>query len=942
MKNRFLPFGLISAFLGFFLVYMSAGSMAGQPGTPDLKKHNGSRMDIIRGNQHTGTVDPLDVLKGRLQAADMNTKSTSGPMNLDWINMGPNNYSGAVWSVIFDNSDPTQSTLIAGAAGGGLWKSINLGLTWFQMPSQDNVVPRVSSLVQTSSGTVYAGTGVTQCKVVDVAGTGIYRSDNGGVFTVIPSTQNNPDFAAVAKLVIDPKSGRIFAATFGGLYYSDNGNDWVKAKSGYTMDVCVGSDGTVITATGDSAYIAPEGNLNGWVTLTTGLNNALPKIGIGWMVFAIAPSDPSVMYASFAKTDGNLLNLYCSIDKGATWSVIFPSNPSFEPFRTKGCYSNTLAVFPSDPNRLLLGGINMWYGERIQSAGFFNWEMVSIGAYSPWFPNSAPEYQHSFIFRPNNPNQVAMATDGGVCIATIYPNGFAFKTINKEMTTGQFNSVAFSAQKSYVMGGGENIGVLGMGYFYPLFTNSANDGYPVWMPEGLLTGGNGGTCVWSNIDSRISVFTKYQLTPTAFAATPSTRRRDFTDLTYVNDFMNGIHPVDSSYIPMRLWESFNFTQTRDSVKVYARINTIPADTTLMVESANNRFPFPYVTKAPLVKGDSLTIADPIANRFFYFGRSDETGRGIYMTKDMLKFNRDPRYFLVFKDTKLTDPITTMAISADLNTLWAGTQLGRLIRVSGLINAYDSATANVTSSQCVLTDSVFSFPGVTGRYVTSISINPSNSSQVLVTLGQYGNTTYIYHSQDGNAPRPTFSPKQSNLPQVPVYSGIIEMHNSSSAFVGTELGVFSTTNLNSDNPTWGADMQNIGDVAITEIGQQVINDYHILNKGVIYIATYGRGLWMDTTYSIPVGIEPVQGQPAQHGTLNLSPNPVMDDLNITYASEMSGNLTAVVYDLTGRTVLSRNFGTQPKGTFIGRINLSNLPKGTYLVKLGNGYGKIVKM
>jgi hypothetical protein len=169
-----------------------------------------------------------------------------------------------------------------------------------------------------------------------------------------------------------------------------------------------------------------------------------------------------------------------------------------------------------------------------------------------------------------------------------------------------------------------------------------------------------------------------------------------------------------------------------------------------------------------------------------------------------------------------------------------------------------------------------------------------------------------------------------------------MHNSSSAFVGTELGIFSTTNLNSDNPTWGADMQNIGDVAITEIGQQVINDYHILNKGVIYIASYGRGLWMDTTYSIPVGIEPVQGQPAQHGTLNLNPNPVIDDLNITYASEMSGNLTAVVYDLTGRTVLSRNFGTQPKGTFIGRLNLSNLPKGTYLVKLGNGYGKIVKM
>ncbi len=937
MKNRFLPFGLITAFLGLFLFGLSALSMAGQPGNPDLKKQDGSRMESIRANQHTGLVNPLDVLKARQQAESLRLKSTSGPLNLNWLSMGPDNYPGLIWTVIFDNTDPTGVTLISGSEAGGVWKSINLGLTWFQMAAQDNVVPRVSSLVQTSNGTIYAATGVTSCKTINITGTGIYRSEQGGTFTLIPSTQSNPDFIGVSKLAIDPQSGRIFAATFGGLYYSDNGNDWIKAKSGYSMDVCIGSDGTVITATGDSAYMAAGGNLNSWVTLTTGQPKALPKSGIGWMVFAIAPSNPDIMYASFAATDGKMLNIYNSTDHGATWSVIFPNNPTFEPFAGGGCYCNTLAVFPNDPDKLFLGGINMWFGKRGQSAGFFNWEEVSYGLYSPWYPNSAPAYHHAYVFNPKNPNQLVMATDGGVSVATIDGDNYSYKTINKELQTSQFNSLSFSAQRNYVMGGGRNIGVLGLGYFFPLLTNSPNDGFPLWLNEGLLLGGDGGTSEWSNIDSRIAVYSKYG------AAAPYTiRRQDLNDPTYANDFMNGITAVNSAYIPMKLWESFNFAQTRDSVKIYARAHAIPADTTLMVESANNKFLFPYVTTAPIVKGDSLTIADPIASRYFFFGTKSGIGQGIFMTRDMLKFNIDPRHYFVFKDPITTDPITTMAVSADLNTLWAGTKLGRLIRVSGLINAYDSATANVTSTQCVLVDSIFSYPALKNRMVTGISICPTNSSQVLVTLGNYGNQAYVYYTQNGNAPQPAFSSKQNNLPQTPVYSGLIEMHNNNSAIVGTELGIFSTTNLNSDNPSWAADMQNIGDVAVTDIRQQVMNDYHILNKGVIYIASYGRGIWMDTTYSTPVGIDPGHGQIASNVTLTLNPNPVVDNVKITCTSEVSGNLTALVYDLTGRIVLSKNFGTQPKGTFNGMLNLSGLPKGTYVIEVGNAHGKIVKM
>ncbi|MDD4603628.1 MAG: T9SS type A sorting domain-containing protein [Bacteroidales bacterium] len=936
MKNRLLPFGLITAFVAFAFLCFSPLLMAGHPGNPDLKKKPGSSfLESIRANQHTGIVDPLDFQKAHSQAASFRTKSATGALNLDWISIGPNNYPGKVWTAIFDNTDPTGLTIIAGAEAGGIWESINYGLTWSMMSVENNAVLKVSSLVQTSNGTIYAATGITNCKQLSLAGNGIYKSENGGSFTVIPATKYNPDFAGITKLVVDPSSGRLFAATIGGLYFSDNGNDWIMIKQGYTMDVCVGSDGTVITAVGDSAYLSVGGDISSWVTLTTGETNLLPNTGIGWMVFAIAPSDANVMYASLAKTDGKLLNVYCSTDKGATWSVVFPNNPSYEPFAGSGCYANTLAVVPDDPNQIYLGGLNMWYGKRVQQAGYFSWTEVSSGLYSPWLPNSAPALHHSYMFRPNSNKQILLATDGGVCTAKIINNGVEFQTSNKELATSEFTFLSFSSTKNYVMGGGENIGSLALGYYYPTRVNDEKYGFPVIQPTGLYEGQYSGNCAWSNLDNNIGVFT-------LFGSTTPLLRRDFRDLTYDNDFMNGLTSLATNLTPMTLWESFTFTQTRDSVKYYAREINIPADSLIQITSANG-IKFPYLTTAPILVGDSIIVADPVASRFFFYGNKADTNykSGIFMTKDMLKFYKKPEYFVVLKDTAKVDFITTMAVSTDLNTLWAGTEKGRLLRVTGLINANDSLTANAFSSECVLVKDVFINPAFTDRYITSISIDSKNTNRVLITLGNYGNQDYVYYTTDGNSSAPTFNSVQSNLPQAAVYSGLIEL-NGSNAIVGTDVGVFSTDNLASGSPEWGSNMENIGDVIVTDIQQQKMHDFHIQNYGVLYLASYGRGLWMDTTFYAPVGIPPVIGSNCAMGSLTLNPNPAKDNFSFTCTNETSTPVMVIIYDLTGRQVFSKDFGTQQHGSFTGEVNLTGLPSGTYLVKVGNAHAKLIKL
>jgi hypothetical protein len=335
------------------------------------------------------------------------------------------------------------------------------------------------------------------------------------------------------------------------------------------------------------------------------------------------------------------------------------------------------------------------------------------------------------------------------------------------------------------------------------------------------------------------------------------------------------------------------------------------------------------------------VADPLATRYFLYAKKS-TKNGIYMTVNMLKFDKPINYFLLFQDAIATDPVTAMAISANLNTLWAGTSNGRLIRITGILNAYDSATANITSSQCVVVDTVYVNTPFTGRTVTSVSINPANPDLVMVTLGNYGNQDYVYYSKNAGSTAPTFVSVQSNLPKTVVYSGLLEMSSNNNAILGTDLGVFTTTGLNSAAPQWTPDMQNLGNVPVTDIRQQVMRDYHIQNYGMIYLASYGRGIWMDTTYATPVGIEPEPGMIRAHGDLKINPNPVIDNLTVSYMNEKSGSLSFTVYDLTGRIVMNETLGNQPKGLFTRTFNLGSLTQGTYLVKIGTDSGKIVKL
>ncbi len=971
MKNRVLPVGLLSLFIGFGFLFISTITVAGGPGSstsvtkedPVTCKSVNDPLFLMRCNQVTGKIDPADVSKVRAQIEKLSAKSAA-TVDLNWIPVGPDNWAGKTRSIIFDKNDATYQTIYAGAVTGGIWKSTNLGLTWHQQNTSNNEVLRVTTLVQTPSGVIYAGTGEAYCGRSAFPGTGLYRSTDGANFDQIPSAQPvpndiNSEWAYITKLACDSRNGRLFAATNKGLKYSDNGDSWTSLINGNATEVVVGSDGTVLTTVDNAGYMAVGGDLSHFDTLSKGTATTLPTSDIiAALKFAIAPSDGNVMYASaIDRNTYKLYNIYVSTDKGVTWSIIFPANGSFNPYGSAGCYANTITVLPNDPTQVLIGGTDMWWGKKVMQNAFYSWDQVSFGitvsatTYTPIF---VPSFHHEYLFRPNNSNEVAIATDQGIALGTIIGDSISFVTRVKDYITGSFNSVCMGRLKSEVLGGGTSIGtqIFGVNSTYPV--NTPTEGTQIIYGLGVPTTAfinfpqNSGYCAWSMIAPKTIIMS-------GISSNPPFLRSEDLGTTFSPTFLRGSATDTASNIntrlvpkiPICLWESFNFENSRDSVKVYAKQVAIPVDSTIIVESSNAKFPFSYTTTAPIPLNDSLMVKDIVQSRFFMFGALSTTNTGIFMTKDALKFSVDPEWFQISKTgvSGRIDSITCIGVSNDVNYLWAGSTRGQLYRISNIALAHDSATADVNSPTCIVATEVFdatSFPFLLNRYITSVTVAADNNNFVLVTLGNYGNNDYVFITENALDSLPTFRPVQGNLPAMPVYTSVMELSNHNRVILGTDFGVYTTDDVSAGSVNWSYSSNGLGDVPVTQIKQQAINYYPIENYGALYLSSYGRGLFMDTTFYMPLGVAPSPVATAVPNALKVQPNPFRNYVDVTYNLGSAADVNVFVYDLTGRTVKFFNIGHKEKGEHITRIDLGSVPNGTYFIRINDAFGKVIKI
>jgi hypothetical protein len=121
---------------------------------------------------------------------------------------------------------------------------------------------------------------------------------------------------------------------------------------------------------------------------------------------------------------------------------------------------------------------------------------------------------------------------------------------------------------------------------------------------------------------------------------------------------------------------------------------------------------------------------------------------------------------------------------------------------------------------------------------------------------------------------------------------------------------------------------------------------VQNYGAIYAASYGKGLFMDTTYYNPMGINQGNASFQESNTLRVMPNPVRNEATVSYSLESNSNVSLILYDISGRTLKTINAGNMSSGEHKIKIEMTGLPAGTYLIqmksKTGNAYGKVIKV
>ena len=923
----------------------------------------------------------VTMLFGQSVMAAPNGYVTRDDNPIYWHSMGPSNMSGRTTSVVFDNQ--TNKHVYVGTMGGGVFYSWNNGLSWHQV----GLDLMVSCLVQDEDGTIYVGTGEGYYAqeyngMSDMGysngmlGSGLYMIKDK-VMTPIPST--TPEMNAIGEwsfindiAIVDNKL--VVATPLGLKYLSlDKVNDanatWTYAKSGDeelsevdAQGLEVTADGELVAAVNGKFYFGDLDDLKCHSASAVHVNedNVIDSIptAAGLLDIATSPSDANIIYAACITTSGNHASVYLSEDKGATWRIALPAadnNYGHQIYEARGLFNNGMKVNPADPYCVYVTGYNLWCMTRSASdpEGYFMVIKISDGNNDNIFYNT---YLHSGLnamtFDPRDSSVAYIGTDGGVYKIHIsnntpYPT---FENCNRGLTSGRCFGIAPSGNLTRVVAGVLDHGPVLIdgqdatnhnGYAVPLYPANDPSVYGNFSDTE-----HGGGCAVSTISP--NTFFLVSVSKSESDASGVLKRTETAGVDYdASNFENSNLKFAGYRMPIALWESYDYENSADSVWFKCKKNQKAGDV-VQCFSNNGSYPFDYTLphnmhfneEEPLLS-DSILVKDPIASKFYV-----ADGYHVFFTRDALQFNKVTTWYEL---TEISDAASCIAVSADGDMVLVGTRTGHVIRITNMNAAVDDATSTSGSEDFAPVITEIELP-VDGRAITSLSIS-NNNKKVIATVGNYGYDSYVFFSNNANASAPEFVSKQGDLPLMPVYSSVYEM-TTGHVLLGTEHGVYRAKSMNGD-PTWEKVDTNMGDVPVMELKQQTI--YHetqyvpmvvdanttvmvpyagVNNQGVIYGATYGRGLFRCETYRLHSG-DNVPEMPVQASKLEVYPNPVNGAAKVRFNLNQPSAVSYQVYDLVGRMVKVENLGTFGEGSHEISVSVDGLATGAYVLRLNAG-------
>lgn len=904
----------------------------------------------------TGSVDIKDIDNALKQIAQLR-KSKDGS-SLTWKELGPTNIGGRCRAIIFDKTNP--SIMYAGGVSGGLWKSTTSGNSWTQViysgDDETNDIPNlnIGTICQDAAGTIYFGTGEGFYQGYGTGsrgfeGAGIWKSTDGATFSRLESTWSTADskntFVYVNKIIAHPTTaGKIFAATNKGIQMSsDGGLTWTNPVlnvanfpiNEFAGDVKISSDGNFLIADlGLNAYVSYEGGAYGTWTKVTGSSTGDLPLNSSRTEFAIAPTNSNVVYAQCTKSDGSLLNVYRSDNKGQDWYIIGPGGSvNFNPLGEQGTYDNVITVYPDDEDRIILGGqFALWRWGKTEG-----WNLLTYWSIDVNDLQYVHADQHALVFHPTNPDVVFCGSDGGIHRST--DGGTTWQLKNKYFNVTQFYAISHGVVESEILGGTQDNGSILLNPANEVGTGTSHEYYEV-------SGGDGGFAEISQINPNIIFTTVYygQLYRSDEKGNANTMVSPYSNrvtatVTGIGDETAG-HPFIT---PIALWESFYDENSIDTVYKLAP-RDFEAGEVVDIES-NVPGKYFYVTLTEDVAEDDTIKAHDTFQSIFAVGFNGS----VWVTRDALSIRKTSTWVPAASIPGYV--VNCMEWSADGDILYVAASAGNnaaLFRVKGFIeNRTSFQMDNVHDNYGLTVDIIAQF---NNRTITGIGTDPEVAGNVVITLGNYGAANFVYYSTSANvAPAissgaGSFASKQGNLPSMPVYDAVVLWSDSRKVIVGTEFGVYSTDDITASTPVWNDENANGFDyVPVYSLRQQIhrngwiseLNqDSGVKNHGYIYAGTHGRGAFVCKNFSGPTNVAPISSNNLA-SSVSVFPNPASESTNFSINIDKNSDVQIGIFDIQGKLVDLVNYNNLSKGRHSKEYNCSKLNSGVYLVRMKAG-------
>lgn len=169
-----------------------------------------------------------------------------------------------------------------------------------------------------------------------------------------------------------------------------------------------------------------------------------------------------------------------------------------------------------------------------------------------------------------------------------------------------------------------------------------------------------------------------------------------------------------------------------------------------------------------------------------------------------------------------------AVTASPNTsnrVFFGLDNGRVVQVNNAVTPGTRTTSNITGA---------SFPSGS---VSCIAVEDGDDTHLLATFSNYG-VTSIWETTDGGS---NWTAVEGNLPDMPVRWALFNPSNSDQALIATELGVWSTDNLNGASTIWEASNSGLANVR-TDMLQIRSSD------NLVVAGTHGRGIFTSDIFT----------------------------------------------------------------------------------------------